>query len=110
MGLYAYGKKWAYAHNYSAALTWYQKLAKGYFHWYRDTIQDVRRKSYLDDDIEEALWDASSDGEGRISSYYLRYHLKKRHMFILTWQAITCIVLLSVAVGISTILILLGAQ
>lgn len=36
----------------------------------------------MDDDIDEALQDAVSDGEGRITPYYLRHHLDKHGLRI----------------------------
>lgn len=44
----------------------------------------VPDKTDLDDDIREALDDAVSDGEGRLSAYYVRHHLAKRGLKIIS--------------------------
>lgn len=96
MGLYAYGKKHAYANAYDkGSQTWYQRFAVCYFHWWRD----VPRESYLDDDIEESLDDAYSNGEGRSSGYYLRLEFKHRQLVILPYSWVAIIIILSIMVG-----------
>lgn len=42
----------------------------------------VPRKTDLDDEISEALYDAVCDGEGRATPYYLRHHLAERGLVI----------------------------
>jgi len=46
----------------------------------------VPNSTEYDDDIQEAYYDAVGDGEGRLTPYYLRYHLAKHGLFIHNFQ------------------------
>ncbi len=62
---------------------------------------EVPRETYLDDDIREAVDDAYCNAEGRSSAYYLRYELKRRGLFIMSY--ISLWIALLVVSGITTV-------
>jgi hypothetical protein len=105
MGLYSYGKKWAYADAYGkASLTLPQRLGKAYY-WGIQWWREVPKIHRYDDDIDDALCEMFSNADGERSCYYFRYYLKRNGLMVVSYIGLACISILCSVLGALTLAI-----